>query len=696
MSEVNGGRPQANRPGSARYGRYTGGPDPLAPPLDLSAALDEVAEDVMYGYSPDTALAEYLRRGTENVKGLDELAGEVQKRRRELLAKHNLGATLEQVKALLDDAVLAERGQLARDITMDETDRAFREMQMENLPDSPAAAVNELADYDWKSSAAREKFDQIKDLLGREMLDQRFEGMKQALENATDDDRAAVADMIKDLNELLEKRARGEDTEQDFQDFMAKHGDQFPENPQNLDELIDALAKRSAAAQRMLNSMSREQQEELMALSQQAFGSPEISEQLSRLDANLQGLRPGEDWGGSEDFSGDDGMGLGEATSAMQELADLDDLADQLAQNRPGSTLSDVDVEKLSRRLGEQAGVDVRTLADLEKQLRSSNLLRSGTDGSLRLTPAALRRLGKALLRDAAQRLSGRAGARDARLAGAAGELTGATRPWQFGDTEPWDVGRTVTNAIVRTGRERTGSTSGATGRGRAQPGRSGPGVQLRVGDVEVQETEERTQAAVALLADTSFSMAAEGRWVPMKRTALALHHLVSTRFRGDVLELISFGTYAKGMPIDELTALQPINMQGTNLHHALLLAAQFFRRHPGRQPVLLIVTDGEPTAHLLPGGQPWFSWPPEPATIEATVAELDRVARMGAQTTFFRLGDDPGLERFLDAMAKRAGGTVVAPETDDLGAAVVGEFLRSRPGPGTAAGPAGGYGTLF
>ncbi|GGC91329.1 hypothetical protein GCM10011512_17990 [Tersicoccus solisilvae] len=658
---------------SFSYGRYAGGPDPLAPPVDLAEALDAIAEDVMSGYSPEQAMREFLRRGGRNRQGLDDLAGRVQQRRRDLLQQHRLGGTLDQIKELLDAAVLEERKQLVRDAMMDNTDRAFREMRMENLPSSTAAAVNELADYDWQSQEARQTYEQIKDLLGREMLDQRFAGMKQALENATDEDREAISQMLSDLNDLLEKHARGEDTPEDFEDFMAKHGDAFPENPQNVDELIDALAQRSAAAQRMLRSMSAEQRQELMSLSAQAFGSPELMAQLDRLDSALQGLRPGEDWTGSERFEGQEGLGLGDGTGVLQDLAELDSLAEQLSQSYAGSTLSDVDVESLARQLGDEAAVSARTLAELERAMKESGYLRRGADGDLRLSPRAMRRLGKSLLRDAAGRLSGRQGGRETRLAGAAGEATGSTRSWQFGDIEPWDVGRTMTNAI---------------GRVAAEGGNPAGGIRLDVRDVEVRETEARTQAAVALLVDTSFSMAAEGRWVPMKRTALALHHLVSTRFRGDRLQLITFGRYAQQRDIGELTALAAMREQGTNLHHGLTLATRFFRQHPTMQPVLLVVTDGEPTAHLVGNGQAWFSWPPEPETVRATVAELDRVGRLGAEVTFFRLGDDPGLERFLQSMAHRVDGRVVSPDPADLGAAVVGEFLRHRyPGTGSTFG---------
>ena len=647
----------------SRYGRYHGGPDPLAPPVDLAEALDAIAEDVMAGYSPENALREFLRRGGRGREGLDDLARRVQQRRRDLLRRHNLGGTLDEVRKLLDAAVLDERKQLARDAAMDDDDRAFREMRLQNLPTSTAAAVNELASYDWRSREAAASFDRIKDLLGRELLDQRFAGMKRALESADDADREAVNQMLSDLNGLLDKHRRGEDTDVDFDDFMAKHGDHFPENPRNVEELIDALAQRSAAAQRLLNSMTAEQRRELMELSAQAFGSPGLMAQLGQLDANLQALRPGLDWGGAESFRGSEGLGLGDGTGVVQDLAELDALGQQIGQDYGGARMDDLDLEALARQLGPEAAVSARTLAELERAMRDSGYLRRGTDGSLRLSPRAMRRLGKTLLADAASRLSGRQGQRDTRQAGAAGEQTGGTRPWRFGDTEPWDTTRTLTNAIHRT-----------VGEG-LDPGT----LRIDVADIEVAETETRTQSAVALLVDVSFSMAAEGRWVPMKRTALALHHLVSTRFRGDQLQLITFGRHAGVMDVEELTALGPWREQGTNLHHGLLLAGQFFRKHPTMQPVLLVVTDGEPTAHLLPDGYAWFSYPPDPATISATVVELDKLGRRGAQATFVRLGDDPGLQRFIEQMARRVGGRAVAPDLDDLGGTVVDEYLRAR-----------------
>ncbi|MFF1386481.1 vWA domain-containing protein [Rhodococcus erythropolis] len=639
-----------------RYGPYDGGPDPLAAPVDLRDALAAIGDDVLSGTSPRHALRELLRRGNRDMRGLDDLAAQANRRRRELLRRNNLDGTLDEVRRLLDKAVLEERKELARAL---DDDARFNEMRIEELPPSTAQAVQDLADYNWRSEQARADYEKIRDLLGREVLDQRFSGMKQALEGATDEDREQIRQMLADLNQLLDAHSRGVDTPEQFAEFMDKHGQYFPDNPRNVDELLDSLAQRAAAAQRLRNSLSQEQRDELDALAQQAFGDPSLMSELSQLDQFLQAARPGEDWEGSQQFRGDNGMGLGEGTGALQDIAELESLADQLSQQYAGAALDDIDPELLARQLGDEAAADARTLADLEKALQEQGFFDRAPDGQWRLSPKAMRQLGQTALRDVAGQLSSRTGQRDTRRAGAMGEPTGASREWEFGDTEPWDVTRTITNAVLR------------------DPGRMP--VRLSVVDVEVAETEQRSQAAVALLVDTSFSMVMEDRWVPMKRTALALNHLVSTRFRSDELQLIAFGRHAHVLSPSELAGLDGAWDQGTNLHHALLLAARHLRRHSNAQPVVLIVTDGEPTAHLEADGEARFDYPPSARTLGLTVRALDAVARLGAKVTFFRLGEDPGLARVVDRMAHRVGGRVIAPDLDGLGAAVVSDYMRGR-----------------
>jgi uncharacterized protein with von Willebrand factor type A (vWA) domain len=642
------------------YGPYHDGPDPLAPPLDLRDALDEIGRDVMEGSSPRGALEELLRRGMRDTSGLDELTRRLWQRRSEISRRHRLDGTLQEVRELLDAALEAERGALFPDPS---DDARFAEAQLDALPPSTAAAVTELADYEWRSEKGRENYQKIRDLLGQELLESRFQGMKQALQSTTPEDVERVRQMMSDLNDLLAAHARGEDTAQRFEDFMRQHGEFFPENPSNTDELIDALAARAAAAQRMMNSMSAQQRAELSELINQAFGDSSLAQQVAALDANLRALRPGEDWDSGQRFRGKDPLGMGEGAQAMQDLGELDALAEQLSQSYPGARLEDIDLESLGRQLGDEAKVDAARLAELERELRRQGLFERAPDGSLRLSPKALRRLGETALRSVVGQLRSRRGERDTALAGAAGEPTGATRAWQFGDTEPWDVPRTVRNAVLR---------SASVGSRR---------VRLDVADVEVMETEQRSRAAVALCVDTSWSMVQDGRWVPMKRTALALHQLISTRFRSDALEVITFGRHATTVDIGELTALEGAWEQGTNLHHALLLAARHLRRHPDAVPVVLVVTDGEPTAHLEPDGEALFSYPPEPRTLAATMAQVDALAKLGASVTVFMLGEDPRLAAFVDLVARRSGGRVVAPDLDGLGAAVVSDYLRGRRG---------------
>ncbi|MGW8816371.1 VWA domain-containing protein [Gordonia terrae] len=655
----------------SRYQRYTGGPDPLAPPVDLREALETIGEDVMAGASPQRALRELLRRGTPDMRGLDKLREQINRRRQELLKKRNLDGTFAEIRELLDRAVLEERKQLARDL---DDDARFAEMQIGSLPPSTAQAVEELSEYDWRSPQAREDYDKIKDLLGRELLDQRFAGMKEALEGANEQDRQRISEMLGDLNKLLEAHNRGEDTAEAFDEFMEKHGEFFPENPRNTEELIDSLAQRAAAAQQFYNSLTPEQRAELDQLAQQAFGSPDLMNQLAQMDSQLRAARPGLDWDNAQSFSGDQPMGLGEGAAALRDISELEALSEQLSQQYAGAQMDDIDLDALARQLGDDAAVDARMLAELEKALSEQGFFDRTADGQLRLSPKAMRQLGQSIFRDIAEQLSGRRGDRQTRQTGLLGEPTGASREWEFGDTDPWDVTRTVSNAVLRSVSETTEPSLATSEMARS-------GVRIDVRDVEVSETESRTQAAVVLLVDTSFSMEMEGRWTPMKRTAIALNHLISTRFRSDELHLIAFGRYARSIDIAELTGLQPRMEQGTNLHHALLLAQRHLRRFPNAQPVVLVVTDGEPTAHLDPSGEPFFFYPPHPQTIALTVRELDHVARIGAQVTFFRLGEDPGLAHFMDQIARRIGGRVVAPDVDGLGAAVVGDYLRARKG---------------
>jgi uncharacterized protein with von Willebrand factor type A (vWA) domain len=641
-----------------RYGAWRGGPDPLAPPYDVRAAVDEVGNDVLAGGSLREALRNLLRRGPQGGRGLDDLAARARRMRREAMRRGNLDGAVTRAQALLDQALAAERDELAR---RDDDAARFAETMLDNLPRSTARAVEELADYDWASDEARQAYQQILEGLRQEVLEQRFAGIRDALRNAGPQANQQLTEMMRDLNDLLARHARGEDTADAFAQFMARHGDFFPENPESVEELIDALARRAAAGERLMRSLSPQQRDELSQLMSQALGDGALAAEMAALSGNLRELRPNLPWGRREQVRGEQGLGYGEATGVLEEVADLDDLLDQLGQEHPGATLDDVDVEAVERQLGRGAADDVRRLQELERELRRQGWVTRGADG-LTLSPKALRRLGGTALRTVFSELEGgRRGQHDLRDAGAAGEITGASRRWEYGDEQPIDVVRTVANAVRRGGA--------------ATP------VALAVEDFEIAETERRASAAVALCVDLSFSMISEGRWGPMKQTALALSHLVATRFPQDALQIIGFGRYAMPLSQAELAAVEPDMVQGTNLQHALRLAGRHLRRHSESEPVVLVVTDGEPTAHLLDDGEAVFSWPPARETVYATVSEVDILTRYGATLNLFMLGEDPGLRRFVDAVARRSGGRVFTPDAADLGRYVVNDYIRARRG---------------
>jgi uncharacterized protein with von Willebrand factor type A (vWA) domain len=472
-----------------------------------------------------------------------------------------------------------------------------------------------------------------------------------------------VKDMLADLNALLAAHARQEDTTDQFAEFMERHGDFFPEQPETVEELIDALARREAAAMRLMASLTPEQREQLGQLMSQALADADLAAAMAQLADNLRALRPELDRDQQVGMRpGGEPLGYSAAVEAVADLADLEALQNQLSQGDQASTLDDVDVDLLAKHLGREAVSDLQALRDLERELERQGYLARGDDG-LRLTPRAVRRLGQTALRRVFAQLDGsNNGDHDEHQTGAADEPTGLTRPWVFGDELPIDAPRTVANALRRSG---LGSD----------------GVALLVDDFEVTETERRTSAAVALCVDLSFSMVHDGRWGPMKQTALALNQLIETRFRQDALQVIGFNRLARRLTPVQLAEAEPEWTQGTNLQHALLLALRHVRRHPDAEPVVLVVTDGEPTAHLTGGGEAYFRWPTTSETLRATIAEVDELTRYGATINTFMLGDDPGLARFVDALARRAGGRVFTPDISRLGEYVVADYLRVRRG---------------
>jgi uncharacterized protein with von Willebrand factor type A (vWA) domain len=649
-----------------RYGQYRDGPDPLEPPYDVRGAIDQLGESVLSGSDPAEALRDLLRKGMSGHQGLDDLLRRVREQQRAIRGRGRLDGILEEARALLDIAIGQERAELFPD----PADKArLREAELDALPSDTAQAIRQLADYQWQSGAAAETFERLRDLLRREVLDSQFRGMKQTLRDPDPEAMQRVKDMMAALTAMLEADAEGRHAQQDFDDFMERYGDFFPDDPRDLEEIVDSLVRRMSAAQRLLDSLTDAQREELSGLMSQTLEDAGLAAEMARLADALRARRPELDFGDSsgESMTGRSPLGLSDATTALAELADLAELEDTLRQDYPGARLDDIDEDAVRRALGRQAVDDMEALRQIERELeRQGYLQRAG--GKLELTPKAVRRLGETALRRVFAELpKGGHGGHDQRDAGQAGEYTGSTRPWTFGDEQAIDAAATVRNALLRSG----SSLAGGEQRGSR--------VRLSVGDFEVAETERRASAAVCLLVDLSYSMALRGTWGAAKQTALALHALVRSRYPQDAIQVIGFSNYARELQETELAGLGWDMVQGTNLHHALVLAGRFLDRRPEHNPVVLVVTDGEPTAHLRRDGQYWFDWPPSPETLELTLAEVDKMTRRRATMNIFMLADDERLTAFVDEVARRNGGRVLRAMADSLGEYVVRDFLRAR-----------------
>ncbi len=653
-----------------RYGPYTDGPDPLEPPYDVRGAVDALGDSVLDGTDPAAALRDLLRRGMSGHRGLDDLLRRVRERQREVRGRGRLDGILDQVRTLLDTAIGQERAELFPD--PDDSAR-LREAELDALSSDTAQAIRQLADYDWRSAAARETFEELKSLLRREVLDSQFRGMRQTLAEPDPQAMQRIKDMMAALNAMLDADARGEHTQQDFDDFMASYGDLFPDSPANLEELVDALVRRMSAAQRLLDSLTDSQREELSGLMSQALEDAGLAAEMTKLADALRARRPDMDAGWQQPgMTGREPLGLGDATEALAELADLADLEDALRQDYAGARLDDIDEEAVRRALGRQAVDDMEALRQIERELERQGYLQR-TDGKLELTPKAVRRLGQTALRKVfAQLPEGGTGDHDQRDAGQAGDITGSTRPWRFGDEQAIDAAATVRNSLLRQ-RAPAGHLRPAARERRSHR------IQLSVHDFEVTETERRASAAICLLVDLSYSMALRGTWGAAKQTALALHALVHSQYPQDAVQVIGFSNYARELKETELAGLSWDMVQGTNLHHALVLAGRFLDRRPEHNPVVMIITDGEPTAHLRRDGRFWFDWPPSPETLELTLAEVDKMTRRRATLNIFMLADDERLSSFVDEVARRNGGRVLRAMPDSLGEYVVRDFLRTR-----------------
>ena len=640
----------------ARYSRWDGSQDPFGPEIEASDVLEELSDEVLMGGSADAALRRLLQRGMRGrFSGLDAIRRRLQQQREREEDALNLAGPLEHVREQLEEILERERTTLS---FSDEEDARMREAFLDTLPADAPGQIRELQEYRFTDPQAQQQFDELLEQLRQDILGAYFRNMAQGMQNVTPEDLERFRDMLADLNALIEQRDRGDDTQPGFEAFMEKHGDLFPDNPRTLDELLEQMARRMAAMSRLMASLSHEQRRELQALAEQMMQDMDLAFEVDRLSANLAGAFPEMPWGDPVFGDGDGPMPMSATIDAMERLHDYEELDRSMEGAYPGSSLDDVDEEALRRTLGEPAAQDLRRLKAIERALEKAGLMQR-RGGRLEVTPRGARKMGeRALTRVFEAMRRDREGTHEARDAGGLAEPTGATKPWRFGDHGQLAVQKTVFNAVVR-----------------RSPGEP---VRLHPDDFEMVEAEQRTETATALLLDLSFSMPLRGHFVHAKKLALALHALIEGRYPHDTLYLIGFSDYARQLKPEDLTTPGLERTYGTNMQHAFMLAGRLLAQHPRASRQVIMVTDGEPTAHLE-GNEAFFAWPPEPETIQLTLAEAMRLSKSGVRLNIFMLEESEGLARFMERLAQLTAGRVFLMDDDRVGDFILRDYVARR-----------------
>ena len=641
--------------------------------LDAEGILDELTDDLLYHGDLNAALRRLMREGMRDadgnrIEGLREMLERIRQRKKEIEESGDLGGVYSEIADALRDIVDEERhavdnavreaeasgderrAETARDAAME------RNFRLDMMPDDLAGMVRELQNYDFESDEARQRFEELMDKLREQMMQQMVDQMSDGMQNMSPEDMARMKDMLAALNEMIEKRERGEDP--GFEEFMEQYGDFFPENPQSLDELLEQMAQRMQAMQAFMNSLSPEQRSQLQQLSEQLMEDMDLNWQVQQLGQKLQQMFPQQGWDQQYNFRGDDQMGMQEAMAAMQELGQLSDMEGMLRQATNPSQLAEVDLDKVRELLGDDAAQSMERLAEMTKMLEEAGLI-DRKEGRLELTPRGLRAIGNNSLKELFSRLAkDKFGQHKIARDGSGHERTYDSKPYEFGDPFRLDLQRTIRNAISR----------------------NGPGTPVRLSsdDFEIERTEHTTRSSTVLMIDLSMSMPMRGNFVPAKKVAMALHSLISSQFPRDYLGLVGFSETAHVMTHDQLPEVSWDLAYGTNMQHGLRLARQLLARQSGTKQIIMI-TDGEPTAHITQSGQVYFNYPPVRETVEATLREVVRCTRDSITINTFVLDATGPLRRFIEQMTQLNHGRAFFTTPETLGDFVLVDFLENR-----------------
>ena len=645
--------------------------------LDATDVMEQLTDDLLYHGDLNAALRRMLQdgfndRNGERIQGLREMLEKLRAERQERLDRFDLGGVFDDIAKELRDVVeqeraaldeLAEEGRASGDERRQElTDQVVgeRNMQLEMLPNDLAGQVKSLQNYDFTSSEAREKFEELVDKLRQQLMQQAVDQMSGAMSDMSPEDMARMKDMLASLNEMLAQRAAGE--EPDFEKFMAEFGDFFPENPQTLDELLEVMAQRMAAMQAMLNSMTPEQRQQLQDLSNQLLEDMDLAFQMDQLGQNLRGMFPDAGWQQRYDFGGVDPLDFPQAMQAMSDLGDLDQLENLLKGTVNPGALAEVDIERARELVGDDMANSMERMAELSKMLQDAGLI-DNVEGRLELTPEGMRRLGKNALAELFKKLSkDMLGGHQIDRIGIGHERTYDTKAYEWGDPFNLNINRTIGNAVRR----------------RSSQGSVGGKVQLTADDFEIEQTEQLVRTATVLMLDLSLSMPMRENFLPAKKVAMALHSLISMQYPRDYLGIVGFSEVARVLEAHQLPEVSWDFVYGTNMQHGFVLARQLLARQHGTKQIIMI-TDGEPTAHINSYGEPEFHYPPIRATVDATLLEVSRCTRDQIRINTFMLDADRGLQHFVERMTELNRGRAFFTSPDTLGDFVLVDFLEQK-----------------
>jgi uncharacterized protein with von Willebrand factor type A (vWA) domain len=641
--------------------------------LDADGLFDELTDDLLYHGDVNSALRRMMQEGMrdrngERLQGLRELMDKLRQQRQDRLDQFDLGGVYSEIADELNDIVDEERhaidnatqaaersgderrAQTARDAA---TDRNFR---LDMLPEDLAGKVRELQAYDFESAEAAQRFEQLLDKIRQQLTQQMVEQMSGAMQSMTPEDLQRMKDMMAGLNEMLEKRERGDDPE--FEKFMEDFGDFFPENPQSLDELLEQMARRMAAMQAMMNSMTAQQRAQLQQLSDQLLEDMDLRWQMSQLSQNLQAMYPQMGWEQGYQFEGSDPMGMGQAMQTMQDLGDLDQLENLLRSATSPGALAEADMDRVRDLMGDDAARSLQRLAELTKMLEEAGLIEQ-KEGRLELTPKGLRKIGANALRDLFDKLAkDKVGQHQMDRLGQGHERTYETKQYEYGDPFNLDLHTTIRNALRRNG--------------------TGTPVKLSPDDFEIERTEHLTRSSTVLMLDLSLSMPMRDNFLPAKKVAMALHSLITSQFPRDYMGIVGFSETARVLTAAQLPEVSWDFVYGTNMQHGFLLARHLLAKQTGTKQIIMI-TDGEPTAHITQRGDVFFNYPPVPETIEATLREVVRCTKDNIRINTFMLDANSYLKSFIEKLTSINRGRAFFTTPETLGDYVLVDFIEHK-----------------